>query len=127
MYSVVGSHLPYAGPAAVTGLVDRARSWAILAGLLVGLGALALRAMRSRNLHWSWGLVAVAVVALAHAPLGSLAPPLLLASGWVTRRARRAHLERLELAADLGKAAASSAQPSDAAAPRARFDRATSA
>jgi type IV secretory pathway TraG/TraD family ATPase VirD4 len=69
------------------------------------LAAIAVRAMRSRGVHWSWGLAALVLVVLAHAVLGRLAPILLIATFAATFRSRRNHRERLDLGADLGKAA----------------------
>jgi hypothetical protein len=78
---------------------------ALAATIGLALAAIAVRAMHSRGIHWSWGLVALAFVVLVHAALGRSAPVLTIATLTATLRARRRHRERLELGADLAKMA----------------------
>ncbi|HTA35172.1 MAG TPA: type IV secretion system DNA-binding domain-containing protein, partial [Solirubrobacteraceae bacterium] len=79
----------------------------VAATLMIGLAlaAIAVRVMRSRGIHWTWGIVVLALVVLARPALGQLAPVLALATLAATSRSRRSHRERLDLGADLGKAA----------------------
>jgi hypothetical protein len=70
------------------------------------LGGLAVRVMHAKEIHWSWGLLALAPVVLAHAVLGRSALVLAAATLTATLRSRHRHRERLELGADLATAAA---------------------
>src|SRR5581483_5454809 len=55
------------------------------------LGDLAARCMRRSHLHWSWALVALAFLLLAHAALDGAAPPLAAAALVAAGRGRRWH------------------------------------
>ncbi|HEX4483310.1 MAG TPA: type IV secretion system DNA-binding domain-containing protein [Solirubrobacteraceae bacterium] len=105
------SHLPFALPEVLTGLEDLLRALAADATICLVLVALAVRVIRARGLHWSWGLAVLAIVVLVHGALGRLAPVLALATLVATLRARRSHRERLDLGADLGRAAAQLLSP----------------
>jgi type IV secretory pathway TraG/TraD family ATPase VirD4 len=105
MHLVVVSHTRSAGSEVLAGLVDASRGIALAVMIVLALAWVATRAMRARGLHWSWGVVALVPIGLAHAALGRCALVLGVATLAVTLRARRAHLERLDFGADLGKAA----------------------
>jgi hypothetical protein len=81
------------------------RAIAIGTVLAVALASIATRAMRARGLHWSWGLVALLAVVSTRVALGRFALVLFVALLAATLRSRRLHRERLDLGADLGKAA----------------------
>ena len=75
----------------------------VAVGLLLGL-VLAPTARRSR-LHWGWGLLALAVVALLRPGLGGIGLTGLTATIAATLRLRRRHREDLLAGADLAAAA----------------------
>jgi type IV secretory pathway TraG/TraD family ATPase VirD4 len=105
------SHLTSALPEVVTELEHLLRTLAVDATICLVLAALAVRVMRARSLHWSWGVAVLALVVLAHEALGRLVPVFTLATLAATLRARRSHRERLDLGADLAKAAAQLLSP----------------
>jgi hypothetical protein len=69
------------------------------AGLTIGI--LAARALRRRQLHWSWATAALAAVVLAPSLSGSLTLTLTVAGLSAASRGRRWHREDLDAGADL--------------------------
>ena len=65
------------------------------------LGALAARAMRRCNIHWSWAALALVVLLLLRSSLGGEGVTLVLAAAWAAWTGRRRHREDLDAGADL--------------------------
>ncbi len=90
--------------------VDEVLHWLVSASIRcalgVALGMLASRAMRSRNLHWSWAAAALALVALVRPGLGGWALTLAVAALLATVQGRRWHREDVAAGADLAEIAA---------------------
>jgi type IV secretory pathway TraG/TraD family ATPase VirD4 len=105
MYLAVVSHARSGASEVLAELAGGLRAIAIGAVLALVLAWIVIRAMRARGLHWSWGLVALLVVLSMRAALGRFALVLFVALLAATLRSRRLHRERLDLGADLGKAA----------------------
>ena len=98
-HALVGLTEALSGPARLLGVVALTTAVGLALATIVG------RVMRTRGIHWSWGLVAFASILLARTLLGPCAPILAVATLAATLRSRRCHRERLELGADLAKAA----------------------
>ncbi len=96
-------------------IVEEALRWLLGAGVRCALGfsagTLVARAMRSRQLHWSWAAVVLALIAASRAALGGSAPTLALAALVATTRGRRWHREDLDAGADLADIAAHRSGP----------------
>jgi hypothetical protein len=86
---------------------------AVKVSIGLALGALAARLIRARDLHWSWALVAMAVILLARPVLAGATPPLLTAALCAVARGRRWHREDVEAGADLAGLAAARRGPLD--------------
>jgi conjugal transfer pilus assembly protein TraD len=88
---------------------DEFMHWVLSASLRcavgVMLGMLAARLLRSRHLHWSWGLGALALVLVVRPLLGGAALTFAIAVLFATRRSRRWHREDVEAGADLAELA----------------------
>jgi hypothetical protein len=69
--------------------------------LAVALGALLARALRVRQLHWSWAFAPAGLALELRGPLHGLAALALLASVWAARSGRRHHLDDLDAGLDL--------------------------
>jgi hypothetical protein len=61
---------------AVDELLNWLLSTSVHCAVAIVLGLLAARAMHSRHLHWSWAVVALALVTVARPLLGSSGSPL---------------------------------------------------
>jgi hypothetical protein len=96
--------------------VDEFLHWVLSASLRcavgVMLGILAARLLRSKHLHWSWGIGALALVLAARPLYGGGAPVLAIAVLFATLRSRRWHREDIEAGADLAELAARRTRPS---------------
>jgi hypothetical protein len=78
------------------------------------IGAVAARAMRARGLHWSWAILALALVVMLRSSLGdAVVVTLASASLWTISAGRRWHLEDLEAGADLAEWASERRGPLD--------------
>jgi conjugal transfer pilus assembly protein TraD len=96
--------------------VDEFLHWILSASLRcavgVMLGILTARLLRSKHLHWSWGIGALALVLAARSLLGGAAPTLAIAVLLATQRSRRWHREDIEAGADLAELAERRTRPS---------------
>jgi conjugal transfer pilus assembly protein TraD len=79
----------------------------------LALGIVAARQMRRHHLHWSWAVIALALVVIARSILGGLASTLLVACSLAAARGRRWHRQDLDTGADLGEIAADRFRPRD--------------
>jgi type IV secretory pathway TraG/TraD family ATPase VirD4 len=99
------------GPA--VGMAGWLAQTALDALLGLAIGAVLARLIRRAHLHWSWALVALAVVLLARSLLGGLAATLGLAALSAAVWGRRWHHQDLSFGADLGTIAAARVRPLD--------------
>jgi hypothetical protein len=82
-----------------------------LLGLIIG--AIAARQMRSRHLHWSWAVTALALVVLARASLGAWTATATVAALFATLRGRRWHREDIDAGGELAEVAVHRRAPLD--------------
>jgi type IV secretory pathway TraG/TraD family ATPase VirD4 len=101
--------------AAIGSLAGGAGRTAASVALGVLAGGAAARALRRRDLHWSWAAVALLAAVSLRSILASLAGAFVMAALCATMRGRRMHMEDLDAGADLADRARRRRTPADLA------------